>query len=164
MFPTSKLIPLFASTIALSIIGGCAGAKVDATKTSGPMARPDMIVVYNFAVTPAEVKLDEGMLATAMRDDKNREPNAEDKKVGYLVAEKLSTTLIEELREKGIHAVRPGANIQPTYTTVTLNGEFLAIDQSGSDLAWADRSCARAFKPSRMGSWLHRPTPKPRAA
>jgi hypothetical protein len=77
------------------------------------------------------------LLATAMRDDKNREPNAEEKKVGYLVAEKLSTTLVEELREKGIHAVRPGANVQPTDTTVTLNGEFLTIDQGNqSERVW----------------------------
>jgi len=72
-----------------------------------------------------------------MRDDKNREPNAEEKKVGYLVAEKLSITLVEELREKGIHAVRNGANVQPSDTTVTLNGEFLTIDQGNqSERVW----------------------------
>jgi len=137
MFATRKIISLFAATIALSIIGGCAGAKVDATKTSGPLAKPDMIVVNNFAVTPSEVKLDEGLLATAMRDDKNREPNAEEKRVGYLVSEKLASTLVEELREKGIHAVRPGANVQPSGTTVTLNGEFLTIDQGNqSERVW----------------------------
>jgi len=138
MFSYSKLPSLLAAAITLSIIGGCASAKVDPTMTSNrPLPKPDMVVVQNFAVTPSEVKLDEGLLATAMRDDKNREPNAEEKKVGYLVSEKLASTLVEELREKGINAVRPGGSLQPTDTTVTLNGEFLTIDQGNqSERVW----------------------------
>jgi hypothetical protein len=137
MFRISQVISVLAAAIALSIIGGCAGAKVDATKTSGPLAKPDMIIVHNFAVTPGEVKLDEGLLATTMRDDKNREPNAEEKRVGYLVSEKLASSLVQELRDKGINAVRPGGGVQATDTTVTLNGEFLNIDQGNqSERVW----------------------------
>jgi hypothetical protein len=96
-----------------------------------------MILVNNFAVDPSEVKLDRGLMATAMRDDGTRAPNAEEAQVGGLVAEKLAATLVEELRNVGIAAVRPGPTVKPTETTVVLNGEFLTVDQGNqSERVW----------------------------
>src|SRR5882672_7694173 len=116
--------------LALALIGGCAKAEVEPTmKTSSMLPKPDMIVVNNFAVDPADVKVDQGLMAKTMRDDGKRTPNQEEIQIGNLVAEKLAATLVEELREVGIAAVRPGPTIKPTDTTVILNGEFLTVDQ-----------------------------------
>ena len=53
--------------LTLVILGGCATAKVDQTKkTAGPLPRPDMVIVNDFAVTSAEVKLDQGVMALVM--------------------------------------------------------------------------------------------------
>jgi hypothetical protein len=114
----------------LALLSGCAKAKVEPTvRASQWFPKPDMIVVNNFAVDPRDVQLDRGLLAKTMRDDGNRTPNAEETQVGKIVSDKLATTLIEELRNEGIPAVRPGPQIKPTDTTVTLNGEFLTVDQ-----------------------------------
>ena len=114
----------------LVFVGGCASAKVEPTvKASQWFPKPDMIVVNNFAVDPRDVQLDRGLLATTMRDDGNRTPNAEESQVGKIVSEKLAVVLVDELRQAGIAAVRPGPQIKPTDTTVTLNGEFLTVDQ-----------------------------------
>src|SRR5882672_9090719 len=125
-----KLSCFVLAATALAIIGGCAKANVENVKaTPSYLAKPDMIVVNNFAVNPADVKLDRGLMATTMRDDGNRTPNQEEIQIGNLVAEKLAATLVEELREVGIAAARPGPTIKPTDTTVILNGEFLTVDQ-----------------------------------
>jgi hypothetical protein len=130
MFHFSKSSCFVLAGLTLALVGGCAGAKVDPTMTSkSALPRPDRIIVNNFAVTPSEVKLDRGMLATAMRDDKDRMPNEEEAKVGHYVAERLSATLVEELTDRGIVAVRGGPNVTPTTTTVVLNGQFMTIDQ-----------------------------------
>ena len=138
MFHISKSSCLVLAGLALALVGGCAGAKVDPTMTSNrPLPRPDFIIVNNFAVTPGEVKLDRGLMATAARDEKGRDPNEEEAKVGHYVAERLSVTLVEELRDKGITAVRAGPGVAPGNTTVILNGQFMTIDQGNqSERVW----------------------------
>jgi len=116
--------------VALFILGGCASAQVSQTKsTSGPLPRPDMVVIYDFAVTSTEVKLDQGIVQKAMRDDSNRSLTDEENQVGHLVANKLAEALVEELRKEGISAVRAGSQVQPTSTTAFLTGQFVTIDQ-----------------------------------
>jgi len=125
-----KLFVLFSMAMLLAVVGGCAKANVEPTmQASRSMPRPDMIIVNNFGVDPAEVKLDRGLLAETMRDAEGKTPNVEEAQVGRLVAEKLAITLVEELREVGIAATRPGPTVRPTNTTVILNGEFLTVDQ-----------------------------------
>src|SRR5688572_3956845 len=114
-----KLFGLFSTGVLLAVVGGCAKANVEPTmRASSAMPKPDMIIVNNFAVDPSEVKLDRGLLAKTMRDDGNRTPNEEESQIGRPVAEKLAVTLVEELREAGISAVRPGPAIKPSNTTV----------------------------------------------
>src|SRR6476660_8878916 len=96
-----KLFLLCSTGVLLAIAGGCAKANVEAKGTEKFLHEPDMLVVNNFAVNPADVKLDRGMLATSMREDGNRPPNEEEAKVGALVSERLASTLVEELREVG---------------------------------------------------------------
>jgi Domain of unknown function (DUF4410) len=116
--------------IALFILGGCASAKVSQTKsTPGALPRPDMVVVFDFAVTSAEIKLDQGLMQKAMRDDSSRSLSTEENQVGHLVANKLADELVKELRKEGIAAVRPGSQLSPSRTTGFLTGQFVTIDQ-----------------------------------
>jgi hypothetical protein len=114
----------------LVILGGCATAKVDQTKkTTGPLPRPDMVIVNDFAVTSAEIKLDQGVMAKVMRDSDSRSISEEENKVGHLVASKLSESLVEELRKVGIKATRAGSQVKPSKTTLMLTGQFITIDK-----------------------------------
>ena len=55
------------ATMLLSI-GGCASAKVNPTMTaSKTLPRPDVLIVHDFAVTPSDVQLDKGFVATVYR-------------------------------------------------------------------------------------------------
>jgi hypothetical protein len=114
----------------LVILGGCPKATVTQTKaTVGPLPRPDMIVVYDFAVTPAEVKLDQGMMQKALRDSSSRAVSKEETVLGHAIANKLSEDLVAELRKAGIAATRAGLQVYPSDTTVILTGEFITIDE-----------------------------------
>jgi|SRR6185436_7001212 len=125
-----QLSALLSTGLFLAMIGGCAKANVEPTmQAHKDLPRPDMIIVNNFGIDPSEVKLDRGLMASTMRDVEGKNPNAEEAAVGKLVAEKLAVTLVEELRQAGIAASRPGPNVRPTKTTVILNGEFLTVDQ-----------------------------------
>ncbi len=125
-----KMAGYLLAGMALVILGGCPKATVTATKTTrGPLPRPDMIVVYDFAVTSAEVKLDSGVMQKAMRDSSSRAVSEEENQLGHLVANKLSEDLVAELRKVGIAATRAGAQVQTSATTVHLTGQFMTIDE-----------------------------------
>ncbi len=127
---TRKMKDLVLFGLVLVILGGCATAKVDKTKkTTGPLPRPDMVIVNDFAVTSAEVKLDQGVVSKAMRDSDSRSISEEENKVGHMVASKLSEFLVEELREVGIEATRASSQVTPSSTTLMLSGQFITIDE-----------------------------------
>lgn len=115
------LLPLLA--------GGCASATVTRTKGAGPLPKPDVIVVREFAVTPAEVTLDKGVMASAVRDSRGQAPSEEEVQVGHLVADRLAKSLVEELCNADVPAVRATSSIRISDTTAILQGEFLTINQ-----------------------------------
>ncbi len=112
------------------VLGGCPKATVTATKTTpGPLPKPDMIVVHDFAVTAAEVKLDQGVMQKTMRDSSSRAVSEEENQLGHLVAKKLSEDLVAELRKAGIAATRAGERVGASAATVHLTGQFVTIDE-----------------------------------
>jgi hypothetical protein len=88
-----------------------------------------MIVVYDFAVTPAEVKLDQGIMQKTLRDSSSRAVSKEETVLGHAIADKLSEDLVAELRKAGIAATRAGLQVYPSATTLVLTGEFINIDE-----------------------------------
>lgn len=112
------------------VTAGCASATVTPTvRASDALPRPDMIVVYDFAVTYTEISLDRGEMATSVRTSSGRSTSAEEAYIGRLVANQLSASLVQELRRAGIPAVRAGGTFQPSMTTAFITGAFLNIDQ-----------------------------------
>ena len=127
---TCKMKDLVFFGLVLVILGGCATATVDRTKkTTEPLPQPDMIIVNDFAVTSAEVKLDQGMMAKVMRGSDSRSISEEENKVGHIVTDKLSQFLVEELRNVGVEATRAGSQVKPSETTLMLTGQFITIDE-----------------------------------
>ncbi len=127
---TCKMKDLVFFGLVLVILGGCATAKVDQTKkTTGPLPGPDMVIVNDFAVTSAEIKLDQGAMKKVMRNSDSRSVSEEEDKVGHMVADKLSDSLVEELRKVGIEATRASSQVRPSSTTLVLTGQFITIDK-----------------------------------
>ena len=136
MFTTRH--PVLALVVVALMIGGCASAKVSPTKTaSRELPRPDVIIVHDFAVTPAEVELDKGLMAKIYRDNPGAPATSEELRVGHIVAQKLSEKLVAELTKAGIPAVREGPEVRPTSTSVVLVGQFEKVSQgSRAERVW----------------------------
>jgi len=130
MLPIGRTSMLLLAGFVLAILGGCPSASVTPTRTTaGPLPKPDMIVVYDFAVTSAEVQLDRGVMQKALRNSSSRAVSEEENQVGHMIANKLSEDLVAEFRKAGIAAVRAGRQVMTSGTTVHLMGQFVTIDE-----------------------------------
>src|SRR5207247_11453577 len=80
------------------LLSGCAKATVSATRpTAGNVARPDRVIVHDFAVTPRDVGLDRGLGPRAAREVSAGPESEETVRVGQADARALSDKLVQNL-------------------------------------------------------------------
>jgi len=119
--------------IMLAVAAGCAPTKVqqkDMTVTRLP--RPDRILVYDFAVSPDEVKLDTGLSADIMHkyeEHKGTSRTAEEIKVGHKVADALAEELVKKIRSYGLMAERAFGLPSGKGKILMVKGQLLSIDE-----------------------------------
>lgn len=107
---------------------GCASVSVEQTRYQ-QAEKPDFIQVYNFAVKPNEVLVDQGVGLTMARDAGLMNQTDEEVKLGRIASQTLATKLVATLRKEGIAAHRAADNVKPTTRTVILVGKFLTVDE-----------------------------------
>jgi hypothetical protein len=120
--------------IALLIIGmasACASTDVRTVTTdlSGPLPRPDRVLVYDFVVSPEEVQLDRGISAEAVEAAKGTPRTEQEIATGREVASALSKHLVKEIRKLGLDAERAAGRIQQENNDLAIGGHFLSIDE-----------------------------------
>jgi len=112
---------------------GCAPTKVqqkDMTTTQLP--RPDLILIYDFAVSPQEVMLDKGLSADLMQkyeQYKGTSRTAEEIKIGHKVADTVAAELVKKIRSYGLMAERAFGLPQGNGKVLMVKGQFLSIDE-----------------------------------
>ena len=96
--------------VVLAIATGCGPTKVQQEQmTLTQLARPELILVYDFAVSPDEVELDTGLSADLMQEYekyKGTSRTAEEIKVGHKVADAVAEELVKKIRSYGLMADR----------------------------------------------------------
>ena len=120
--------------IAFLIIGmasACASTDVREVSTdiSGPLPRPDRVLVYDFAVSPEEVRLDRGLSARAAAAAKGTSRTEQEITTGRKVASALSEHLVKEIRKLGLDAERAAGPVQQENNDLAIGGHFLSIDE-----------------------------------
>ena len=134
--------PRLASPIAVTIpfiailLAACSTTSVDPVRKVTGVARPDQIVVHNFATSAADIELDRGLgprLSRGLRDASETEQEIQ---VGHRLAAALSTALVRQLNDAGIRAVPAGPEVRISDSTVSLKGIFTTVDE-GSQTARA---------------------------
>ncbi len=129
----SKIKSGLLSFIVLAIAFGCAPTNVKQEKmTVTRLPRPDRILVYDFAVSPDEVKLDTGLSAELMQKyqgHKGTSRTAEEIKVGHKVADAVAAELVKKIRSYGLMAERAFGLPQGKGKVLMIKGQFLSIDE-----------------------------------
>jgi hypothetical protein len=107
----------------------CPKSEIEVTQHAGPLPRPDVILVRDFAVTSDDVKLDKGITASIGLSIEGVTESEEQVRVGRQAADQLAAKIVDALNERGIHAARGRGRPVITPNTVILIGEFLTVDQ-----------------------------------
>jgi hypothetical protein len=120
-------------TLALALLAGCAPTNVQQTsENTGALPRPDRILVYDFAVSPDEVKLDEG-LAQEIRQryegDQYTNRTPQELKIGHTVAYVVADELVKKIQSYGLWAQRAFGTPSRHGNTLVIKGQFLSIDE-----------------------------------
>ena len=117
----------------LAIAVGCAPTHVKQEKmTATGLPRPDHILVYDFAVSPAEVELDKGLSADLMQKYeayKGTSRTAEEIKVGHKVADAVAEELVKKIQGYGLMAERAFGLPSAKGKVLMVKGQLLSIDE-----------------------------------
>jgi hypothetical protein len=121
----SRAAPLL---FALAVLAGCASTQVTSHQpyAGEQLARPDRIIVYDFAATPTEVPADSAVAAQA---EGATPQTAEEIEVGRKLGAEVAKQLAADLQGMGLPAVQATGQPPPRPGDIVIKGEFVSIDE-----------------------------------
>jgi hypothetical protein len=93
-----------------------------------PLPKPVAIVVYSFAVTPEEVELNKAALNRARMRVSGAQDD-EKTKLAHKIADEFSESLMKHLQDTGLPVSKGVAGELPHDNSLTVQGDFLLIDE-----------------------------------
>jgi len=129
-----SLHPFVTSYLAGLLLAGCGAATVTpAFPTSNTLARPDRVLVHDFAVTPDESEMNYGVDSRTSGGTGSARQTQDDIRVGKSFAKALTDNLVAELRRRDIDAYRATEAAPPGENTASIKGRFLRASQKGEN-------------------------------
>lgn len=119
-----RIAPL---VFALAILAGCASAELtfDEPYAGERLARPDRILVDDFAATPAEAPADSAVAAQA---EGPAPQTTEEIELGRKLGAEIARQLAENLRAMDLPALQAKGQPPPRVGDIVIKGQFVSID------------------------------------
>jgi hypothetical protein len=116
--------------VAVLALAGCNRARVQTEEAymGPPKPRPDRILVGYFAISPEQVRLDQGIGARIIRAADDQPLNAQEMKAAQATQVGLANRLVDDLRRYGLPAEHAETAAAPG-TSMLITGQIVAIDQ-----------------------------------
>ena len=130
---TARLRAALATSLFAILVAGCASTDMERGRRyvdESQVERPPVVLVYDFAVTDAEVVVDEAGLGSSDEDGEEGAALAEEqRKFAEEVADVMAATMVAELNEREIAARRAEPSEVPPLHALLLKGAFQTIDE-----------------------------------
>lgn len=119
-----------ASFVLVAVLCGCASSEVTNYQPyQGKIPRPDRIIVYDVATTPAELPPE---VAVAGQGAASPQLTAEQRSAGRELGAEIAKDLVSELQGMGLPAVRAGGQASPRQGDGLVVGYFTTIDKGSA--------------------------------
>jgi uncharacterized protein DUF4410 len=127
-----KLSRLALATLTLAVAAACSPARVRTTEgyAGPPLPRPDRVVVYDFAISPEQVRLDQGIASRVKRAVGDQPISSQESQAAAATQTALADALTAELASYGLPAVRASTGEIPSSgTNLLVQGQIVGIDE-----------------------------------
>lgn len=123
-----RLVCLIALTL---LAAGCAKTNVRTTEEVSytGLARPQRVLIYNFVVSPDDIKQNSSVFAKLGRGLSGSNQTAEELQLAREVADALATELTVKITNMGLYAIRADSNMTIPPGAILVTGEFTKIDE-----------------------------------
>jgi hypothetical protein len=114
------------------LAAGCAQTKVTDRQqlVTGPIPRPGIIWVYDFASTPADVPTSSDFAQQSYRPPLPQ--SADEIAIGHLVGAQVAEALVSAIRERGMPADHASSRTKPELNEIVLRGYFLSVEEGSA--------------------------------
>lgn len=109
----------------------CSHPKVQeqAGYSGAPLMRPERVLVYRFAVTPEQVRLDQGVAARLQRAASDVPLQQQALEAAARVNDAIVRTLVTDLQSYGLPAAPADGPAPPDVTALLVQGQLVSIDE-----------------------------------
>ena len=116
--------------LTLLLVTGCARTSVqDVRVMATSVPRPNLVLVYPFAVTSEAVTLSGGLLSRAMEAVENTPEAQQRAQVAQQVTQVLAQKLAKRIQDLGLPAEMASASTPAGTSTLSIEGHILSIDE-----------------------------------
>ncbi len=127
-FSIGRVLAVIGMAFVLPIVAGCASSKVEGVRryvAGERLPRPGVVLVYDFAVVPKDVEVDQ-----LGPDIVERQAYASEQiDVGRAAAKALSEALVKEIQALGMRAERASASTPVPRNALLIKGQFVSVDE-----------------------------------
>jgi hypothetical protein len=113
----------------LAFLAACASTKVTGREqdVTGPLPRPNHILVYDFVATPADMPADSWLADQAVGHDT---PQTDEQiATGRQLGSKIAAELVKEIRNMGLPAEYAWKGAKPQINDIVIHGYLLSIKE-----------------------------------
>ena len=117
--------------VTVVVVGGCASTKVSEREilVTEKVPRPDHILIYDFAATPAEIPADSPIAAVAT----DRPPQTPEQiEFGRRVGAQIAIQLAERIRRMGLPAEHVSGPSLPQINDIVIRGYLLSVSEGSA--------------------------------
>ena len=116
----------------IAAIIGCASSTITSRQEyqGGKIARPDHIIVYDFAATPADVPAESAI--AGQYSEHSTPQTAEQIATGRQVGAEIAKVLVEDIRGMGLPAERASSQTVPQIGDLVIKGSLLSINEGSA--------------------------------
>ena len=133
--PRRRRLATLVASLALLLTAGCAPTHVKPVDSydGAQLAKPDLVIVENFAVDPSEVKLDSGLRSRLTSLFSKASTQQQQDETGQKVASAITESLVAEIRKMGLDAVAADDAV-PTagQQRLRIEGQIVSIDEGNA--------------------------------
>ncbi|MFI3188423.1 hypothetical protein BCS42_04850 [Crenothrix sp. D3] len=134
MMKLKNVLTLSATSVALLLLVGCAKNYVqeNVAVINTNMPKPNAVLIYNFAVNPADVKNGTGVLATLKNNIQKTTPSQEEAQLAREVSDAMAAELTQKIADMGLNPIRANQSTRVTAGAIIIAGAFVNIDEGNA--------------------------------